>query len=49
MTSDTIYSRLQAFQNEVLEMIAYSEPLAVVARLLCERIEEIAPRRFVPF
>ena len=43
MTSDPIHSRLQAIQNEMLEMIAYSEPLAVVARLLCERIEEIAP------
>lgn len=43
MALPEIESRLQAIQNEVLEMIAYSEPLKIVATLLCERIEEIAP------
>ena len=34
---------LQAIQNEILEMIAYGEPLAVVADTLCRRIEDVAP------
>ena len=34
---------LRAIQNEILEMIAYGEPLAVVADTLCRRIEDIAP------
>jgi diguanylate cyclase (GGDEF)-like protein len=34
---------LQAIQNEILEMIAYGEPLQVVADTLCRRIEDLAP------
>ena len=43
MVSPEVDHRLQSIQNEVLEMIAYGEPLAVVAEVLCVRIEEIAP------
>ena len=35
--------RLQAIHNEILEMIAYGEPLEDVATVLCRRIEEVAP------
>jgi diguanylate cyclase (GGDEF)-like protein len=35
--------RLQAIQNEILEMVAYGEPLRLVADTLCRRIEAVAP------
>jgi diguanylate cyclase (GGDEF)-like protein len=34
---------LKGIQNEILEMIAYGEPLVLVADTLCRRIEDIAP------
>ncbi len=37
------FHTLQAIQKEILEMIAYGEPLRVVAESLCQRIEAIAP------
>ncbi len=43
MTSFEDDRRLQSIQNEVLEMIAYGEPLGIVAETLCRRIEDIAP------
>lgn len=43
MASPAENQALQAIQNEVLEMIAYGEPLAIVADTLCRRIESIAP------
>ena len=43
MASSANDHRLQAIQNEILEMIAYGEPVRVVADVLCHRIEELAP------
>ncbi len=43
MPSADADSRLQAIQNEILEMIAYGGPLCVVAEALCRRIEQVAP------
>jgi len=37
------YHQLQSIQSEILEMIAYGEPLGVVADTLCRRIEAVAP------
>lgn len=43
MASTSREPRLQAIQNEILEMIAYGEPLRLVAETLCRRIEAVAP------
>ncbi len=43
MTSSANDTRLQAIQNDILEMIAYGEPLRVVVETLCRCIEEVAP------
>jgi len=43
MASTSREPRLQAIQNEILEMVAYGEPLRLVTETLCRRIEAVAP------
>jgi diguanylate cyclase (GGDEF)-like protein len=42
MTTAEDDPRLREIQNEILEMIAYGEPLPLVAEALCRRIEAVA-------